>query len=262
MSSSEVLYLHYGAQCPGYRYMGSGARGLADALERTCRQIDVQVNPEHAARYRMFFPGMVVVDEFQLVYPGTVQQMLESYRSLGPISGELDWRESPAGGVGEVVPLAAERAEEAAGICLGDVSSLGVSDKKDWLFRQEETLREGVCGFIGRSFGQPVGGVEFVLESRVPYPIPERREGWVFLTCLYSSSASDLDYRLAMLRALVEGVRDLGYRGISAVSGEETPYPNGPRGTFEEAGFCTGPPLGRALLRSRWEFMRFMQMSF
>ncbi len=239
--------------------MGATARELAGVLNRSYVPVDVAESPDYAVRHRMFFPAMVVVDDFRLVYPGTAQQMLESYRRSGPIPGELAWRELPAGDVTSVMPLTPGRAGEASAICLGDgASGVGVGDKERWLEDESATVIDGICGLIGYCADTSVGGVEFVRETRIPYPIPGRRENWIFVTCLYSAPSALSDYRPVMLQQLVGWARELGYRGVSAVTGEETPYPNGPLRTFERAGFSPGPTLGRALLRNRWETMRFM----
>ncbi len=258
MQHEDVLYLHYGAQCPGYRYMGEQGQKLAAVLGRPCRWIDVAKRPEYAERHSMFFPGMIVIDDFSLVYPGRVNQMLDSYRRRGPIPGETDWAVKPLVEPDEILPLVPGGADEAASICIKGASR--VEDKKNWLTKEARELAGGEVGYLGRVGGQAVAAVEFVREDRVPYPLPRRSEGSIFVTCLYSDASAAGDYRLALLRALKGRARDLGYRGISAVTGIETPYPNGPWPTFEAAGFRRGPFLGRALLRHRREDMYLVQL--
>ena len=249
----DVLYLHYGAQCPGYRYMGEQGQNLAAVLGRPYRWIDVARRPEYAERHSMFFPGMIVIDDFSLVYPGRVDQMLDSYRRRGPIPGEMHWVAKPQVEPDEILPLVPGRADEAASICIKGTSC--VQDKKNWLRIEARELVGGEVGYLGRVGGRAVAAVEFVREDRVPYPLGRRSEGSIFVTCLYGVASAPEDYRLALLMALKGRARDLGYRRIRAVTGNETPYPNGPWPTFEAAGFQRGPFLGRALLRHRHEDM-------
>lgn len=257
MSCGQMLYLHYGAQCPGYIYMGQQAEGMALELGRSCRCIDVEAEPEYALEHGMFFPGMIVIDDLRMVYPGTVEQMLESYRLRGPIPGDANTELGSPGDVEQIEALTPEMSMEAARVCLGGVvSHSGPRDKLRWLKRLAPGLTDGVSGYLGIVDGRPVGGVEFVRETDIPYPIPRRREDWIFITCLYSTPASGNNFRPAMLEALLDRAVHLGYRGVSAVAGLETPYPNGPWPTFADAGFETvDENLGRALLRHRWERM-------
>lgn len=258
-----MLYLHYGAQCPGYVYMGQQAEEMARKLGRTLRWVDVDEEPEYAVEHGMFFPAMIIIDDFRLVYPGSVEEMLESHRRRGPIPGDMDTDLGCGGDVDDIKVVTPENSVETARVCLGGVPPhSGARDKARWLRKGTAGLIGGVSGYLGYVDGRPVGGVEFVRETDIPYPIPRRREDWIFITCLYSSPAACRDYRPVMLRTLLARAPHLGYRGVSAVTGLETPYPNGPWPTFADAGFRrSDEDLGPALLRHRWERMFMVSRS-
>ena len=262
--SKNLFYLHYGAQCPGYRYMGSGARQMADALDRNFYAVDVRKTPCYAHQHQMFFPGMIVLDDFSIVYPGTVEEMLLSYRLKGPVPGEMAFNPRVSGLIDEVKSLTADTCSQAAEICLGTGTRIleGIERKGNWISAEAETLKGGTAGLLGFTNDNPIAGVEFVLESRVPYPITHRRAGWIFITCLYSSPSSEDDYRPDMLNNLLKWARKMGYQGISAVSGRETPYPNGPLSTFQSQGFSVVESLGQVLLKHKWEPIHFTEKRF
>lgn len=251
--SGCVCYIHFGAQCPGYEHMGIQAAALAKILGREFHCIDAMQHPHYAEKFRMFFPGLIAVDDFKLVYPGSAQQMLASFEAGGPLEGEMRWEDRPPGSPTEFVTLWPEDAREAAQICLADPDVRGVDHKRCWMKKEAQHLREGITGYIARVGDRPVGAVEFVSEDRIPYPLPSRHPDSLFITCVYSIEDAEHDYRLPLLQHAKEQLAQLGYRSISAIAGIDTPYPNGPFSTFDAAGFTLGKFVGRALLRHKWE---------
>jgi hypothetical protein len=59
---SHLLVLHFGAQCPWQPWAVEQARRAAEHLGGTVHVADVARQPELAARFRLFFPFMTVVD--------------------------------------------------------------------------------------------------------------------------------------------------------------------------------------------------------
>lgn len=240
--------------------MAEKARELAGLLGRRFRMIDVQASPRYAADHGMFFPGMIVIDDFKMVYPGQAEQLLESYRRKGPIPGEQSYLPLPPGEPDEIVPLTPDRVREAAAVCLPTDDVPGRRHKEEWLSSEAASLLGDLGGMIARKGGRAVGVIEVVRADRIPYPISQVRTpiseagpSELFITCLYGLGGEPLDYRGALLAALEEWALGNGYAGITAVTGMETPYPNGPWPLFMAAGYELGPYLGRALLRHRWE---------
>lgn len=124
----RVLYLHFGPQCHGYRYMGQQAEELAKKLGMTYSQINVEEHPEYAERYRVFFPGEIIVDDFKLVYPGTAAQLAQSYELKGPIPGSHTYRQRPHARPDTTIELP-ECSDAACGICIKRLDPAGVTEK-------------------------------------------------------------------------------------------------------------------------------------
>ncbi len=251
-----VLYLHYGAQCSGYRYMMQGARGAAALLSYDFRSSDVAEEPHLAVEHGMFFPGMIVIGgEFRLVYPGSPEQIARSYRLRGPLPGEMSYRSLPPGKVEHIKPLSPGLVRSASKVCLPAVDEEGVADKERWMGRRNGGA---LLGYVGYSGVDMVAVLELVPEMRVPYPLPHRDPGGLFITCLYGKPHGGRDFRPGLLEMALKHLATGEYRRLSAVSGLHRPYPNGPLCLFDEAGFTRGQHLGQALLRHQYEDMYFV----
>lgn len=92
-------------------------------------------------------------------------------------------------------------------------------------------------------------------ETLIPYPLGAKQDDCLFITCLYSPIEWGLeqDYRESLLQHLLVEAKAHGYRGISVISGVETPYPNGPIAVFQQLGFKRVRLMGQALLWHKWE---------
>lgn len=259
--TKELLYLHFGRQCPG-TYFGEKASQAAELLKLPFRSVDISDRPDLAEQHNVFVPGAVVIGDFQLTFPGSPQQMAESYRLRGPLPGKQEYDPKPVGEVERVEVLNSRSCGPAFGCCLPSLTDEQARQKAAWL-----TITQGVDGFaglIGYATDRVVGFVEGLPETLIPYPIGERRRDCLFITCLYSPIEWGLeqDYRESLLRHLLIQAKEHGFAAISVVSGVETPYPNGPIGVFERLGFTRVKEMGRILLRHKWEDAWLLERRF
>lgn len=257
--AQAVLYLHFGTQCPG-DYMRQGAQELAEQLGCALTVVDLEAAPELGHRYRVFFPGTIVVDDFAIVYPGSGAQLYASYLARGPIPGRYTYTPRPPGRCDRIAALTPDHAGAAAGICLPGINSGTAENKRAFWARMAARLEHGVLGYIGYGRRRPVAAVEVLPETLVPYAIPDPQPDSAWITCLYGVTG-DRDYRHPLLAHLLDHAPKLGYRRVRAAVGEDTPYPNGPLGLFKAHGFETVAGLGPVLLRHCWDWLHLVSRS-
>ncbi len=250
--AKELLYLYFGQQCPG-AYMGEQARLAAELLELPYRAVDISDRPDLCEQYSLFFPGTIVIDDFQLVYPGKPEQIAESYRRRGPIPGQQHYQPMPAGEVEQVEPLIPGTAGKAFRICIPSLGCADVEQKTSWL--QKYPKANQFAGLIGYAGGRPAGFVEVLPETAIPYAIGEKHDNRAFITCLYSPIewGLDRDYRASLVGRLLNELKGRGYEAVSVISGVETPYPNGPECVLSPLGFKRVRQMGSATLRHKQE---------
>ena len=110
----------------------------------------------------------------------------------------------------------------------------GTESKIGWC---ERSRRNGVVfGFVSFAELKPVALVEVILSLNSPYPI-SKDQSTVFITCVYSSPDSPCDYRGELIESVLEECRKLGFSRVEVLSGEVSPFPNGPTNFFVENGF-------------------------
>jgi len=245
--TKEVLYLHFGHQCPGTAYMGEQARKLAELLGMSYRGVDIGRDPTLAEKHNVFFPGTIVIDDFQLVYPGRPEQMAESYRRREPLPGKTSYEPRPQASIERVETLSQCTAGNAFTCCIPSLSQVAMNSKLKWMSETGTHFR----GLVGYASGCVVGFVEVLPETAVPYPIGEKSPDRAFITCLYSpiEFGLEFDYRQSLVAELLKVLPQHGYSGVSIVSGVNTPYPNGPETVLKPLGFVRTKLMGKALLR-------------
>lgn len=248
----ELLYLYFGQQCPSI-YMGEQASKAAELLGIPFRTMDISERPDLAEDYNLFFPGTIVIDDFQLVYPGKPEQIAESYRRRGPIPGQQHYQPMPAGQVDELEYLLPGTAGKAFTICIPALGCACAASKTAWL--QKYTKASKFAGLIGYAGSKPVGFVEVLPETAIPYPIGDKQDSRAFITCLYSPIewGLDHDYRASLVQRLLPELRQHGYKAVSVISGVESPYPNGPEHILQPLGFERVKKMGTATLRHKQE---------
>jgi hypothetical protein len=249
--AEELLYLHFGRQCPGTFFSEQASRA-AELLQLPYREVDISQRPDLAERYNLFLPGAVVIGEFRLDFPGQAEEMVESYRRQGPLLGKHDYQAMPPGQVERVEELRAQNCACAFRSCLRQLTADQGQRKAEWLGK---VIDDGFAGLIGWQGDEVVGFVELLPETAIPYPLGVKRSQYGFITCLYSPIDWGLqnDYRTSLLTHLFVHAKEHGYRGLSVIAGLETPYPNGPIAVFDQLGFQRVKYMGKVMLRYRWE---------
>ncbi len=251
-----VYYYCFGNQCSGVKYMGEKASELAELLNYKYKTINIEDNSENDLR--LFLPGTIIVDGFKITYPGTAEELLESYRRKGPLEGEHIYNIKPLKAPEKFSEIN-QFLDKAPEICLPGCKGLDVSGKRSWMDNHKRDTH-GISGFIAFDGDDAhVAAVEFIREDRCPYPIGVRRENSLFITCIYNSPNEEYDYRASLVEKTAEFARENGYESISIIAGEETPYPNGPVDFLEKAGFNKGQYLDKIFLRYKWENIYFME---
>lgn len=251
----KVLYLHYAAQCHGCQNMGSQAKEVAKLLDRDFAMIDIVQEPAYAAKYNVHFPGVIVIDDFQTIFPGTPTEIIKSYHLKGPLPGQHTYTQLPLEKPDTFCPLL-EKFNDACSVCIPNPSSLGVAEKKRWF----STL-EGASGLVAYKHALPVAAVEWVPATIAPYPQIPQEEHAIFITCLYNSPLAPKDYRLALLQETFSQIRKQGFQKLYIIAGADTPYPNGPVPFLHHAGFEMEAMVGTVLLRHKWEDTYLLSLS-
>lgn len=181
----------------GAIYLARQAQGAAQLLGLGYRAIDITHNPTVAAERNLFFPGTIAIDDFQLVYPGTPEQIAESYRHRGPLPGQQSYTQRPQGKVERLVAFSAANPELAFSLCQRNLTPELICTKREWLTQFAKA--RVFAGAVGYSGDAPVAYAEILPETAIPYPIGEKRADRAFITCLYSPNEWGLveDYRQA-----------------------------------------------------------------
>lgn len=256
---SEMLYLHFGRQCPG-DYMEMQTRKAAELLSIPFRAVDITHRPDLAEKHNVFYPGVIVTDDLVLSYPGSPKQVVESYRLRGPIPGVTRYEPRPQGQVERYECLTTENVSAAAACCIPSLAADCITRKAEWLKSLPCSDFYGVVGYAGDKM---VGYVEVLPESIIPYPIGVKSERRAFVTCLYSPIewGLELDYRQSLMVGLMELLPQHGYDGISIISGVNTPYPNGPENILNPLGFKRVKYMGKAILRHSYEDAHLLHLA-
>ncbi len=252
-----VNFYFWGNKCLWKEWMAEQARLVSEKLGADFQQHDIALQPELARRKRIFFPGTVEISDFKIPYPGTAEEMLASFKRRGPLGGELKVRKLPAG-IPQRIEKLKGKLKDAAPFCREDRQRNSFREKEKWL---EKHILPGLNtpGYIAYNAEEAVGAVEFVLEKDCPYPLPEKGERSIFVTCIYGSSEEGVDYRGYLIDFLAQKAREARYQALNVLAGEKTPYPNGPVELFRARGFEKEVFLERILLRNCWENISYLQ---
>lgn len=233
----HLLVLHFGAQCPWQPWIVDQARRAAEQLGGTVRVADVTQQPDLAARYRLFFPFMTVVDgTICLPSPTPAEELVRIAAeglAMAPAAPTTWGSEARAE---TVLPLTGDNIADTCHLCIRPDELRGCGAKAVWALSVAHQVPDGILGFAAYHKGQAVGVVEFLPAPLVPYPLADRASDVAFITWLYSTEDGP-DYRGQVLERLVRHLRGTGYRGLQVVAGQRTPYPNGPEAFFRQHGF-------------------------
>lgn len=115
-----LLVLHFGAQCPWQPWVVEQARLAAEQLGGTLHVADVARQPELAARYRLFFPFMTVVDgTVRLPSPTPAEELVRIAAEglvMAPATLTTWGSEAQAE---SVLPLTADNIADTCPLCIG-----------------------------------------------------------------------------------------------------------------------------------------------
>jgi len=233
----HFLVLHFGAQCPWYRWVIDQANQAAQELGAEVAVKDVMDHPELAEKHRMFSPFMTIIDG-NIRIPGPMGtealiRMVKESPERKPTSPEPHGERT---GPHLIHGLTPDNVKATIPLCIADVRPIADSEKVLWA---EEMLRRSGCsllGFIAFQGDKAKGVVEYLPANLVPYPLPRKDPTIAFITCIYPTEP-DVDYKSPVLKRLLAHLREEGYKELQVVAGRRTPYPNGPVPFFRRHGF-------------------------
>lgn len=191
----HLLVLDFGAQCPWQPWIVDQARRAAEQLGGTVRVADVTQQPDLAARYRLFFPFMTVVDgTICLPSPTPAEELVRIAAeglAMAPATPTTWGSEARAE---TVLPLTGDNIADTCHLCIRPDELRGCGARAVWAVSMAHQVPDGILGFAAYHKGQAVGVVEFLPAPLVPYPLADRASDVAFITCLYSTQHGP-DYR-------------------------------------------------------------------
>jgi len=233
----HFLVLHFGAQCPWYRWVIDQAKRAAQELDAEVDVEDVIDHPELAEKHKMFFPFMTVIDgSSRFPGPATAEALIRMVKETAEPKPPSPMTYGEKAGRCVIHGLTPDNIKATIPLCIADVRPIADQEKVLWA---KEMLRRSSCpllGFIAFQGDKAKGVVEYLPSNLVPYPLPKKDPSIAFITCIYPTEP-DVDYKSPVLERLLEHVREKGYRELQVVAGRRTPYPNGPVPFFRRHGF-------------------------
>lgn len=224
---------------------------------------DVGRKPDLAAKYKMFFPFMTIIDGWLRLPSPTRAANLIEITSKGKIEKNLTTEET----FGEEVEVdeikelkPADFKKICPSLCIEGVEPTATEKKVAWakeVLGKINSSNIGLCAFKDR---QVKSVVEYLPSTHVPYPIPMKNTAIVFITCIYPTDPN-FDYKSAVLRKLLSHLKELEYKEVQVIAGRRTPYPNGPVPFFIKHGFSEIKELGKEILNEGVEELILMKKS-
>jgi hypothetical protein len=265
--SHTFLVFHFGGQCPWHLWMIEQVRKAATEVGGIVEVTDVSDKPELAARYRLFFPFMTVIDDVIRLPSPTPAERLVSIVKEGVSGKPTKFQPSgPEKSVKRVVPLTAENISDTCPLCIPSNQVAGRQAKQAWASVIREKARGGILGFAAYKGRRAVGIVEFLPITVIPYPLPKKESTIYFITCIYSLSdnlgtdqGEKPDYRGQVLNHLLGYLRTQGCTKVQVIAGCRTPFPNGPIQFFLSHGFKELIELDKVVLAEGREELVLME---
>jgi hypothetical protein len=223
---------------------------------------DAAQQPEMAARYKLFWPFMTVIDErIRLPSPTPTAELVRIATEGGITAPPIpETTLGPEAEGDRILPLTASNIADSCSLCNRADEQEACLAKTDWAAEIARRVPEGILGFIAYDEGEAAGAVEFLPSSLVPFPLPEKSNEIAFITCIYSFEEG-ADYREQVLKHLLNHLRDSSYRELQVVAGRRSPYPNGPEPLFRKHGFEPVAELDRVILREGEERILLMKLA-
>jgi len=231
------------------------AQRAAKRLRGAVDVADVARQPELAARHRLFFPFMTVVDgAMRLPSPTPAEELVRIAAEGLAVPPAAPTAPGPEARAEAVLPLTAVNIADTCPLCIRPDEVRGCRAKAAWAADIGRQVPNGILGFVAYREGRAVGVVEFLPTPLVPYPLPHKAPDVAFITCIYSTEDGP-DYRGQVLARLVEHLQATGCRELQVVAGRWTPYPNGPTSFFRQHGFELMNEVDRVTLREGEEVL-------
>jgi len=233
----SLKFFYFGNQCPHNCYLLARIKTIAWHEHVRLQLYDLTEDPGPAEEYQVFSPNMLIVnDKYRLHGPFTqdrVHALLDD-EDIEPRAFEV--KQSDAVVRGDLVALTSESALSTSATCAGAEDEGLCMGKSEWA---RDTMRKynlPHLGYIHMVTGKCVGGAEFLPSLAVPYPIPDKRQGNAFLTCLFASDER-ADFKTHPLERLIEDLRTWNYDTLSVAASTGVVFPNGPADWLERKGF-------------------------
>jgi len=255
----HLLVLHFGAQCPWYRWVIRQAQGAAQALKAEVVVRDVTVYPELAEEHRMFFPFMTVIDgKLRIPSPVRAEALAQMAREIPELKPTVPMAYGHRAARCEVQALTPDNVKATIPLCIAGVEPIADREKARWARDVLRKSRTTLFGFIAYKDGEAKGAVEYLPSHLVPYPLPQKDPSIAFITCIYPTEPAS-DYKSPVLEKLLDHLRVEGYRRLQVIAGRRTPFPNGPTAFFREHGFIELEELDRIGLTEGKEELILME---
>lgn len=232
--------------------MGEQAKGLAERLNFSYQEIDMS---KTTPPKDLYLPGNIVIDDFTIVYPGSVDQLELVYKTRSPIKGGTTFKAKQKAKDANIKPLS-ENIKDGSIICLP--KRVESCEKLNW-YKQLSKHTHDNFGYIAYDKNQPVAAVEFLRQDLIPYQCVKEDKDFLFITCIYNNPEAKKDYRYLLMQRLIEFAKDKKFSGISVISGVNEPYPNGPRRFFNDLNFEEKFFVGSHLLKYDTDKAIFME---
>lgn len=246
----HLLVLHFGAQCPWYRWVIEQAKQAAQKLNVEVTIRNVMDHPELAEKHKMFFPFMTIIDgKIRIIGPMGVEALIRLVKETPEPKPTSPVTHGEKVGPCLIQSLIPDNIKATIPLCIANLSPIADREKVLWA---EEMLKRSGCsllGFIAFQEDEAKGVVEYLPSNLVPYPLPKKEPSIAFITCIYPTEP-DVDYKSPVLERLLDHLREEGYKELQVVAGRRTPYPNGPVAFFLRHGFVELEELDRVCL---WE---------
>lgn len=253
--SHRFKVLHFGGQCPWLWYTLAQVQKAATQLRGNVEVIDVGKTPTLAAQYRLYFPFMVVIDEVvRWPSPAPAELLIQIAKGEYHHPAVPDPPVFYPARASQIVPITPGKIDIACSFCMPAADAHVKQSKREWASQFGETM----LGYLAYAGEFPVGGIEYLRASQIPFPVPNKQATTAFITCLYSTEEAD-DYRGHLLEYTLKQLALEGYQRVQVISGRRQAYPNGPGAMFQAQGFMEVAELDRIFLKDGKDILVLME---
>jgi len=261
----SILFIHYGSQCPWIPWMRKQVKQAAKSLKIKLRIINLMKNPHAASDNRIYFPFVTIINQHQRIHAPIsssklIQIITQGLKDKWDRHTELLQAEATY-----IEPINSQNIKQTCQVCIPQVQNIQPLAKMQWALRISQSVKNNLLGYIAYNHHHtPVGAIEILPSSLVPYPIPYKSYQHAFITCLYSFSVSHVldkgvDYRAHLLKHAFHHLPTYGYDTIQIVAGKTRAFPNGPASFLVKQGFKIAKHLQTIKLADGTEDIIFLE---